>query len=296
MKRTKPAGGNLHEGRETESCYRRLIVRQNKMPGLGVPWAGCPQTTLSGLPEVMGGGKCTVLKKIARLDFRLSLRGSMIDEKSPAPRRRLMPRLGFHFIFALGCVLALAGFELLFEKFARFFFDDLGFLSLLWYQFNFVPHTCAVLFGQSASWIGSPLFWKVAIMEWFIWGVVLSFVFEGFRVRGDVPPICAQYRRELILLAPCALPLILLGLRSELFYSGFFARILGYVAMTVAYLSPLLALYSIAIMIAFARRKNPVWIKIIEVLVAFLAANLLINLSAFYIGMLLGFEMFPHPS
>jgi hypothetical protein len=220
----------------------------------------------------------------------------MHDEKSPAPRRRLMRRLGFHLIFALGCVLVLAAIELLFEKFGSFFFSHLGFLSLLWFQFNFVPHVCAELSGQSGSVRGSLLFWKVAIMEWFIWGVVLSFVFEGFRVRGGVQPTRVQYRRELILLAPCALPLILLGLRSELFYSRFFAGILGYLGSVVAYLSPLLALYSIAIMIVFAHRKNPVWMKIIEVLVAFLAAMLLINLSAFYIGMLLGFEMFPHPS
>jgi len=194
--------------------------------------------------------------------------------------------------------LALAGFELLFEKFGRFFFDDLGFLSLLWYQFNFVPQICAVLSSQSGPVRGSPIFWTVALMEWFIWGVVLSFVFEGFRARCDVKPTRAQYRRELILLAPCALPLIVIlpGLRTALFHSGFFAKILGYVAMAVAYSSPLLALYSIAMTIGFARRENPVWIKIIEVLVAFLAANLLINLSVFYIGMLLGFEMFPHPS
>jgi len=222
----------------------------------------------------------------------------MHDEKSPAPRRRLMARLGFHFGFALGCVLVLAAIELLFEKFAGFFDGNLRFLSLLWYQFNFVPQICAVLSSQSSSVRGSPIFWTVALMEWFIWGVVLSFVFEGFRARCDVKPTRAQFRRELILLAPCALPLIVIlpGLRTALFHSGFFAEILRYVAGAVAYFSPLLALYAIVMLIGFARRKNPVWIKMVEILVAFLAANLLINLSAFYIGMLLGFEMFPHPS
>ena len=207
-----------------------------------------------------------------------------------------MPKSWFHLAFAIGCIFIFAALQFLLWKFNLFVFHHLRFLDGLWYQFNLVPHLFSEMQSNDASGIKSLVFWSAAVIEWFIWGIILSFVFTGFRIRRDAKSTRSQHLLEIVLLMPCILPFILLCCREVQLRFGIEAEIFRLVGLVVSYASPLLVIYAVAILIFLAHRKNSLWIKTIEIVIVFCSVNLLIMMAAFIIGGLLGFEMMPVPS
>jgi hypothetical protein len=198
-----------------------------------------------------------------------------------------MRALRFHLIFVVGFVSIFAAVEFLFLKFNLWVVNHLHFFFDLWHSFNFAAY---LFYGN-----GSSLFWKAAIIEWFIWGIVLSFVFTGFRIRCDAKPTRSQHLREIILLMPCLFPLILGWCVEILYRFGIEVKILEQVGVVVAYTSSLLVIYAFAILIFLAYRKNPLWIKIIEIVLVFYSLNKLIITAIFFTPMLFGFQTMPTP-
>jgi hypothetical protein len=204
-----------------------------------------------------------------------------------------MRALRFHLIFVVGCILIFAAVEFLFWKFNLWAIHHLNFFFGLWYNFNFAPHFFSDQFSGGIS--DSPIFWKAAIIEWFVWGIVLSFVFTGFRIRCNAKPTRSQHLREIILLMPCFLPLILGWCVEILYHFGIEVEILEQVGVVVAYASSLLVIYAFAILIFLAYQKNPLWIKTIEVVLVFYSLNKLIITAIFFTPMLFGFQTMPAP-